>query len=720
MSKLERPIGLEEGWQTMADGISKLKRLLEGESTEPPHDYSEQLYLRYRSSLEAYVSERVLPSLEGLEGAALLRQLCRRWDNHALMVRWMSRIFSYLDRYYVQRHNLHGTRDAGLLVWRDQALLALVEREREGEGADAPLLKATLATYQEVGMGTLAAYEADFEQVFLKRTAEYYRSLGARWLEACSTPEYLARVEATLSSEEARVNAYLHVSTRPKLLHAVETELIKAHSAALLEREGSGCAALLRDARTDDLTRLYRVFNRIPHGLDPVAIIFREHVERQGLDAVRAATEAAGARQAKEREAGRAARDGAAAPEHVFIKAAIDLHERYYRYVESYFGNASLFHKSLKEAFETFCNKLVGRVPVAEAMASYCDALLRKGSAAEKLTDEEVERQLDRVVKLLAYVSDKDVFSENYRTRLSKRLLGSHASSEDLEKGVLVRLKQQCGTQFTSKMEGMLQDLSLAKQKEEAFEAWLARGQGAAPPIDLAVTVLTTGFWPSFKQLDLNLPEEMVRSQDVFNQFHDEHTKKARRLTWQLSQGTVHVRAQFDKMYELVMTPPQAVILALFNEAEGELAYADIQSQTRIPGEDLDRLLASLTFAKHKLLVKSPLSKTVSPNDAFAVNAKFTDRMRRIKIAAPVLDQRRKVTEEINNDRQLAVQAALVRIMKSRKKLGHQQLIAEVVTQLQKMFSADVKLVKRSIEQLIDREFLERSPDDPSVYVYLA
>lgn len=72
------------------------------------------------------------------------------------------------------------------------------------------------------------------------------------------------------------------------------------------------------------------------------------------------------------------------------------------------------------------------------------------------------------------------------------------------------------------------------------------------------------------------------------------------------------------------------------------------------------------------------------------------------QIAAPVLDQRRKVAEEIDNDRQLAVQAALVRIMKSRKKLGHQQLIAEVVTQLQKMFSADIKLVKRSIEQLID------------------
>lgn len=99
----------------------------------------------------------------------------------------------------------------------------------------------------------------------------------------------------------------------------------------------------------------------------------------------------------------------------------------------------------------------------------------------------------------------------------------------------------------------------------------------------------------------------------------------------------MHVRAQFDKTYELVMTPPQAVIVSLFNDTP-KLRYTDIQELTKIPGEDLDRLLASLTFAKHKLLVKSPASKSINQSDTFAVNEKFTDRMRRIKVEVTVLN----------------------------------------------------------------------------------
>ena len=34
------------------------------------------------------------------------------------MVRWLSRFFNYLDRYYIQRHNLHPLNDVGLLVFR--------------------------------------------------------------------------------------------------------------------------------------------------------------------------------------------------------------------------------------------------------------------------------------------------------------------------------------------------------------------------------------------------------------------------------------------------------------------------------------------------------------------------------------------------------------------------------------------------------------------------
>ena len=47
-------------------------------------------------------------------------------------------------------------------------------------------------------------------------------------------------------------------------------------------------------------------------------------------------------------------------------------------YVSDCFANSSLFHKALKEAFESFCNKSVAGSSIAELMANFCDNLLRK------------------------------------------------------------------------------------------------------------------------------------------------------------------------------------------------------------------------------------------------------------------------------------------------------------------------------------------------------
>lgn len=60
--------------------------------------------------------------------------------------------------------------------------------------------------------------------------------------------------------------------------------------------------------------------------------------------------------------AGKAPRASGATPEHAFIRSLVDLHDLYAQYVQECFGNSSLFHKALKEAFETFCNKQVPHV----------------------------------------------------------------------------------------------------------------------------------------------------------------------------------------------------------------------------------------------------------------------------------------------------------------------------------------------------------------------
>ena len=56
------------------------------------------------------------------------------------------------------------------------------------------------------------------------------------------------------------------------------------------------------------------------------------------------------------------------------------------------------------------------------------------------------------------------------------------------------------------------------------------------------------------------------------------------------------------------------------------------------------------------------------------------------QIPLPPVDERKKVVEDVDKDRRYAIDAAIVRIMKSRKVLGHQQLVSECVEQLSRMF----------------------------------
>ena len=50
------------------------------------------------------------------------------------------------------------------------------------------------------------------------------------------------------------------------------------------------------------------------------------------------------------------------------------------------------------------------------------------------------------------------------------------------------------------------------------------------------------------------------------------------------------------------------------------------------------------------------------------------------------MDEKKKVMEDVDKDRRYAIDASIVRIMKSRKVLGHQQLVMECVEQLGRMF----------------------------------
>lgn len=79
--------------------------------------------------------------------------------------------------------------------------------------------------------------------------------------------------------------------------------------------------------------------------------------------------------------------------------------------------------------------------------------------------------------------------------------------------------------------------------------------------------------------------------------------------------------------------------MLLFNSSD-RLSYSEIVTQLNLTDDDVVRLLHSLSCAKYKILTKEPNTKSISSNDVFEFNSKFTDKMRRIKVHFPVLTKK--------------------------------------------------------------------------------
>ncbi|KAK4264654.1 hypothetical protein QN277_025800 [Acacia crassicarpa] len=757
-------IKLEQGWKQLQEGITKLTNILEGLPNEKPftseeyvkqytkiynmctqrqpYNYSKELYEKYRETIQEYINSTVLPSLRARYDEFLLRELVKRWSNHKVMTRWLSGFFHYLDHYYTTNGSVPNLNDVALTCFRDlvfkkessrvtDTIISLIHKERDGEQIDQSLLKNAIHIYIEIGV-----YEEAFEVHMLGDTSSYYRRKAASWIEVDSCPSYMLKAEESLKRERNRAGeaGYLHRGTLRKLVERVQQELLVTHATQLLGKEDSGCGVLLRADNVEDLSRMYRLYHEIYEGLQLVANVFKKQVIGEGTTLVQQAEEACNSQ---------AANKSSGQEQAIIVGKFIELHDRYMGYVKRFFMNNNVLRKALKEAFEVLCNKSVTGISSSELVSTFCDNILKKGGGSEKLSDEAIDEILEKVVYLLVYHRDKDLFAEFYRKRFSRRLLYDRSANEDHEKNFLGKLKHQFGANYTSKMEGMMADLAISKDYQRSFEEYLHENPLLKPGIDLSVSVLTIGFWPTCRSCSMKLPSEMVKCVEVFNEYYSSKTKqrklswvgrclaffkgrhhssktKPKKLSWVFSLGTCNIYGNFqEKTVELVVSTYQAATLLLFNNSE-RLSFSEIMTQLDLDHEDLVRILHSLSCAKYKILSKEPNTKTITQNDIFEFNSRFTDPMGKIKIPLPPIDDRRKVVEDVDKDRKYAIDAATMRIMKSRKVLGHQQLVLECIEMLSsRTFKPNPRVIKIRIDNLISQDYLERDPDDSNTYRYL-
>ena len=289
---------------------------------------------------------------------------------------------------------------------------------------------------------------------------------------------------------------------------------------------------------------------------------------------------------------------------------------------------------------------------------------------------------------------------------------------------MLSKLKAECGGGFTSKLEGMFRDMELSKDINTAFKQHVDHLPNAKDDykIDMTVSILSMAYWPTYHPMEVNIPAEMAKYQEVFLKFYN-GKYSGRKLQWQPNLGSAILRANFNGgLKELKVSLFQTLCLLHFNGSNEPVTFEDLKLATNIEDGELRRTLQSLACGKARVLLKAPRGKDICDGDKFVFNKDFTHSLFHIKINQVQLketNEEQKATEErVFQDRQYQIDAAIVRIMKMRKSLSHNLLLTELYNQLK--FPVKPADLKKRIESLIDRDYMERDKDDANQYNYVA
>jgi cullin 3 len=245
--------------------------------------------------------------------------------------------------------------------------------------------------------------------------------------------------------------------------------------------------------------------------------------------------------------------------------------------------------------------------------------------------------------------------------------------------------------------------------------------------IDLNVQVLTTGSWPvPANAAPCALPPALATACDAYRDFYLAH-HSGRKLAWLTSMGTAEVRGVFAGgiRRDLIVSTHQMCVLLLFNDADA-YSFSEIAEATNVPKDDLRRSLQSLSLVKGRnVLRKDPPTKRVEESDVFHFNEQFTSKLMRVKIGTVSAGKEsepaaEKTRARVDDDRKPQIEAAIVRVMKARRVLDHNGVVQEVTKQLSARFIPNPTDIKKHLENLIEREFIERDRNDRKLFVYLA
>lgn len=721
-----------------------------------PESLSDPLYRAVRACIDEHV-QRLYKVISNVPRENLLKEYYNMWNTFYAGSLYLNDLFRYLNKQHVSNklnvdaENLHqysmflpanDVKEIGCLaleIWKErlvtpilnslvELLLKIIYDDRLGNPPECKnVISGVIHSFVQIERNDFSAqdgkreqtrmvrensmefYQKEFETMFLSATETFYAALAQKLLSEMTCSEYMEQVLHLLEQEEYRSQCYVHGTTVKKVAELCQKVMVDAHK----DKLHAVCHDLITNEDKKDLHNMYRLLKPLPSGLSVMVKEFEEYVKKRGHEAI-------------------ACLQYDNIPQQ-FVDNILTVYEKFNEMKTVVFLDDGEFVSGLDKALQTVVNARdpSGGVPKAsERLSRYTDFLLRR--TGKGLTDPELEKRLSNAIIIFKYIEDKDMFQKYYSKMLANRLIGGLSISMDYEESMINKLKQACGYEFTSKLSRMYTDVGLSQELSESFAKHLTE-EKIAIPVQMTPMILQAGSWPlspvsgsrasstggSF--VAFNLPRVLQPCIQEFEKFYvQKHT--GRKLTWLYNMSHGDVRLNYlDKSYTITMSIHQMAILFCFEDKD-TVMMNEIAEAVGLTGELLVKTMKTITEYQVPLLISE--GDINAANCPVSLNLSMTNKRLKFRLPGPQMSKAtEKETEAVANtvaqDRKYYMECAIVRIMKTRKVMKHNALVTEVMEQTKSRFLPDVQFIKKNIEDLIEKLYIQRT-DQNDEYQYLA
>ncbi|CAI5755812.1 unnamed protein product [Candida verbasci] len=608
-------------------------------------------------------------------------------------------------------------------------------------------------------------YQTVFEPKFLSSSGTFFQNLSQEYISYNSGSKFLHLTTQFIKDEENRIKFYLPSSTYPKLIDLMNNILIKDKLDKMMLESNQGLEYWLKPITNNifdgndtyhftDLKLAYNLNGRFDDEYQLFRVRLREAIVNAGNafpGIVRNSIEAS-------------KKGNSTAFATKWIEIVLKFREQMNLVWKDSFDQNPLLEQTITFAMRDFING-TKRNPVnaPELLSIYMDFHIKQqGKSKEMTSGDPTQELIENSIQFLRFIKDKDAFEANYANHFAKRFLNSKNSQNkdiDIEEMILGKLSEEMGTSSLDKVIKMNKDINSSRDLTNEWKKYLLKNT-KLNLVELDLKICNVNDWPKSMTKDyksftkseeptsFKWPRQLRSTMSEFEEFWSNGKKNDNKsLYWSPKFGSMDLRITYpSRTYEFNLSTYAGIIMLLFApqstnpdgslvsafKEQKQLTYLEIVELTGIPEQELKRHLQSIAVApKSRLLIKIPMSKDVNETDVFKLNEKFKAPSVKVKVltVSSATTKVKKVSEQeekeevdsnITEGRKIEVNAAIVRILKSRQTIKHNQLIEELIKQLSNRFQPSIILIKQRIEDLIEKEYLKRDDEDRTLYHYIA